>query len=270
MNRYFFHIAYKGTNFRGWQRQKNVITIQEVFEKSLKLVLKEDIACLGCGRTDAGVHAAQYFFHINVKNEIKSDLLFILNKMLPKDIAVFDIIKINDEQHAQFSATERTYDYFIHTIKNPFLAEFSAFYAVKDLDLDKMKKAASLLLNYSDFRALCKTPDKHHNTICDIKSVKLFTDKKGEMFRFQITADKFLKSMIRILVYRLLEIGGGKLSIEEFEYYLKNKIELKFVNLAYPQGLYLSKVSYPFLNIIPRTESFTILQKGEGNFWKEV
>ena len=98
MNRYFFHIAYKGTNYRGWQRQKNVITIQEIFEKSLKLVLKEDMPCLGCGRTDAGVHAAQYFFHINVKNEIKSDLVFILNKMLPKDIAVFDIIKMSDDK----------------------------------------------------------------------------------------------------------------------------------------------------------------------------
>ena len=266
MNRYFFHIAYKGNNYRGWQRQKNVITIQEIFEKSLKLVLKEDIPCLGCGRTDAGVHAAQYFFHINVKNEIKSDLVFILNKMLPKDIAVFDIIKMSDDKHAQFSATERTYDYFIHTSKDPFLESLSSFYLLKNLDIDKMKKAASLILNYSDFRALCKTPDKHNNTICDIKSVKLFVDKRGEKFRFQITANKFLKSMIRILVYRLLEIGEDKLSIEEFEYNLKNKKELKFINLAYPQGLYLSKIAYPFLDIKPRAEMFAVLQ----NDWQLV
>ena len=270
MNRYFFHIAYKGTNYRGWQRQRNVITIQEIFEKNLKIVLKYNISCLGCGRTDAGVHAAQYFFHIDFRNELPVNLKFILNKMLPKDIAVFDILRMDDEPHAQFSATERTYDYFIHTSKDPFFADLSSFYLLENPDFDKMKKAADLLLNYTDFRAFCKTPDKHDNTICNVKSVKLFRNSLGDKIRFQITADKFLKSMIRIIVYKILEIGTGKLSIEEFEHYLISKETPRFINLAYSQGLYLSKVKYPFLDISPRNESFTIMQDKIDKYWQVV
>lgn len=270
MHRYFFHIAYKGTNYRGWQRQKKVLTIQELIENKLEEVFKYKIPCLGCGRTDAGVHAAQYFFHIDVKQEIDFDLKFRLNKMLPGDIAVFDVIKMEKDYHAQFDATERTYDYFIHTSKDPFLAGHSSLYLLENADLNKMKQAASLLSKYSDFRALCKTPDRHDNTICNIKSVKMFTNKQEDRIRFQITSNKFLKGMIRIFVFRLFEIGTGKLSIEEFEYYLKNKEASKFNNLAYPQGLYLSKVSYPFLDIKPKNDFFTVLGNGQESYWTEM
>lgn len=270
MVRYFFHIAYKGTNYRGWQRQSKVVTIQEVFEEKFEQVFKYRIPCLGCGRTDAGVHASQYFFHIDVKKEIDFDIKFRLNKMLPSDITVFDVIKMEEDFHAQFDAIERTYDYFIHTSKDPFLASQSALYLIDNADLNKMKQAASLLLKYSDFRALCKTPDKHDNTICKVKSVQLFVTKQKDRIRFQITSNKFLKGMIRIIVYRLLEIGTGKLSIEEFEYYLKNKEASKFKNLAYPQGLYLSKVSYPFLDIKPKNELVTVLRNEQESYWLEV
>jgi tRNA pseudouridine38-40 synthase len=270
MIRYFFHIAYKGSKYRGWQRQSQVITIQEVIEERLEHFFKYKIPCLGCGRTDAGVHAAQYFFHIDLKNEIPSNLIFILNKMLPKDISVLDIIKMDREFHAQFDAIERTYDYFIHTSKDPFLSDFSSFYLIDDLNAVQMKKAISIIPKYNDFRAFCKTPDKHNNTICNVKSVKLFYSYKKDRIRFQFTSDKFLKSMIRIIVYKLIEIGTGKLSVEEFENQLQSKGTPQILNLAYPQGLYLSKIKYPFLDISSDSEMFELLQNRTSDFWKEA
>lgn len=270
MIRYFLHIGYKGTNYRGWQRQKRVLTIQEIFENALKQVFKYDIPCLGCGRTDAGVHAAQYFFHIDLKEEYRMDLKFILNKMLPNDISVFDIIKMEGEPHAQFDATERTYNYFIHTRKDPFLSDLSSFYLINNINLNLIKEAISIIPNYSDFRALCKTPDRHTSTICNLKSIKLFQNHNKDRLRIQFTSNKFLKSMIRIMVYKFLEIGTGKLSIEEFESNLKSKETLPFTNLAYPQGLYLTEISYPFLDITPRDEMFAILQSRNESFWQEV
>ncbi len=270
MIRYFFHIVYNGANYRGWQRQSKVITIQEVFEDRLKQVFKYDIPCLGCGRTDAGVHAAQYFFHIDLKSEIKSDLIFILNKALPKDISVLDIIKMEGEPHAQFDATERTYDYFIHTAKNPFLADLSSYYLLEEIDLNEIKKALLIIPNYTDFRAFCKTPDRHSSTICNVKSVKLFYNQQNNRLRFRFTSSKFLKSMIRIIVFKLLEIGKGELSVYEFENQLKSKETPRYNNLAYPQGLYLSKITYPFIDIEPKEEIFDILQNRTDNFWQEI
>jgi tRNA pseudouridine38-40 synthase len=259
MIRYFLHIAYKGTNYRGWQRQKNVVTIQEIFETKLEQIFKYKIPCLGCGRTDAGVHAAQYFLHIDVEKEIDFDLKFRLNKALPYDISVYDIIRMERDYHAQFHAAERTYDYFLHTYKEPFLADQSSFYLVDNLDLTKMNQAAALLLKYNDFRAFCKTPDRHNNTICNIQEAKLFKNDKGDRIRFQITADKFLKSMIRIIVFRLLEIGTNKLSVDEFEHFLRTREASKFTNLAYPQGLYLSGIKYKFVDISPKTNLYNQL-----------
>jgi tRNA pseudouridine38-40 synthase len=270
MIRYFFHIAYKGANYRGWQRQSKVITIQEVMEDRLKQIFKYNISCLGCGRTDAGVHAAQYFFHIDVKTEIQPDLIFILNKALPKDITVLDIIKMEGEPHAQFDATERTYDYFIHTNKDPFLADLSSFYLLEEVDLDKMKKALLIIPKYKDFRAFCKTPDRHTSTICDVKSVKLFFNQENQKLCFQFTSNKFLKSMIRIIVFKLIQIGKGQLSVEEFEDQLKSKTTPKYNNLAYPQGLYLSKITYPFLDITPQKGLFGMFLKGTENSWQEI
>ena len=270
MIRYFFHIVYNGANYRGWQRQSKVITIQEVLEDRLTQVFKDDIPCLGCGRTDAGVHAAQYFFHIDLKSEIKSDLIFILNKALPKDISVLDIIKMEGEPHAQFDAIERTYDYFIHTAKNPFLADLSSFYLLEKLDLNEIKKALQIIPNYKDFRAFCKTPDRHSSTICNVKSVKLFYNQQNNSLRFQFTSNKFLKSMIRIIVFKFLEIGKGELSVKEFENQLKSKETPRYNNLAYPQGLYLSKITYPFIDIEPKEEIFDVLQNRTDNFWQEI
>ena len=264
--RYFFHISYNGINYHGWQRQKNAISVREVFESCLEKVLKEPVDCIGCGRTDSHVHASQFFFHIDVKKEWDFDLLFRLNIMLPRDISVFDIIPVKSNQHARYDAISRTYDYFIHTFKDPFLNERSSLYFENNLDLDKMNRAVKLLPTYSNFYSFCLSPEKQLGTNCQISSASLFSNVTADRLRFQISSNRFLKGMIRVIVGKLLEIGTGKLSIEEFENLLKEKIPLYNTKPAYPQGLYLTKVTYPYLNLSPRND----VTGGRFNEWKEI
>lgn len=258
--RFFFHIGYNGFNYRGWQRQPGILNVQQVLETTLSQILKSPVSIMGCGRTDAMVHASQFFFHLDVEKEWDYDLLFRLNKNLPDDIAIFEIIAMKDNQHARFDAIQRTYDYFIHTYKDPFLHPLSALYLERNLDIANMKKAIALLTQYSDFRAFCKTPAEYEHTICYVSSAKLFIDSTGDKLRFQISANRFLGRMIRIIVGKLLEIGNGLMSVDQFEHYLITKETPKTIEPAYPQGLYLSKVVYPYLDIPPRTEFSAILQ----------
>ena len=260
--RFFFHIAYYGNHYRGWQRQPGIHNVQQVLETLLAQILKTEVNVIGCGRTDALVHASQYFFHIDVDKEWDFDLLFRLNKNLPSDIAIFEIIPVKDNQHARFDAVQRTYDYFIHTYKDPFLNLISTLYLERNLDLDKMNAAISLLTRYNDYRAFCRTPDDYEHTICNVSSAKLFVDPSGDKLRFQISANRFLGKMIRIIVGKLLEVGKGQLSVDEFESYLITKETPRLIEPAYPQGLFLSKVTYPYLDIPPRTTFSAILQNG--------
>ena len=257
--RYFFHIGYKGTAYRGWQKQVNAKSIQATLEDVLSKFLKQEIHCIGCGRTDAGVHASQYFFHVDINFEIDQALFFPINRMLPSDITIYDIYKVEDHFHAQFDATQRTYNYFIHTDKNPFLNDISSLYLIES-NLEIMQEAANLLLGKKDFRAFCKTPDRHNHTICNLKTAQLYTDVSGKFIRFEVTADRFLKGMIRIIMHQLIEVGTGKLSITEFHNQLVNQKTPKFLKLAYPQGLYLSEIKYPFLNIEPASDFCPLLK----------
>jgi len=260
--RYFFHIGYHGTRYSGWQKHPGVVNVQEVLETGLSKVLKTAIAIIGCGRTDAQVHAAQFFFHIDVEKKWDFDLLFRLNKILPDDIAVFDIIPMDGLPHCRFDAVQRTYDYFIHNYKDPFLSGFSSFYAGKTLAIDKMRAACALLPLYVDYRAFCKMPDRIDHTTCNVRSATLFTSQSGDRLRFQVSANRFLSKMVRIIVGRLLEIGRGEMSIDEFEHYLADKVTPEVIIPAYPQGLYLSKVTYPYLDIPARSEFLGLMRDG--------
>lgn len=254
--RYFFHIAYLGTVYSGWQRHPNTTTVQQVLEAKLSQVLKVPVGINGCGRTDAGVHASQFFFHADLEISNPEELLFRLNKALPNDIAVFDILEMEKLQHARFDAVSRTYDYFIHTYKNPFLSNTSSFYQLKNLNLKQMDKALQLLLRYQDYRAFCTTPAKYVHTICRISAVGLYVDESENHIRLQITANRFLSKMIRIIVGKLLKIGTGAMQVDEFEQHLISKKTPLTLDLAYPQGLHLSKVVYPFLNLPNKGETF--------------
>lgn len=251
--RYFFHIGYHGTRYSGWQKHPGRVTVQQTIESALTRLLKVPAAIVGCGRTDAQVHASQFFFHIDVDKEWDFDLFFRLNKVLPDDIAVFDIIPMQGRPHARFDAIQRTYDYFIHTYKDPFVSGFSSLYEENSLNLDAMKAAVNILPNYTDYRAFCKGPDRIDHTLCYVSEVGLFTNSTGDRIRFHITANRFLSKMIRIIVGRLIEIGQGKMSADEFEYYLANRKTPASIIPAHAQGLYLSKVTYPFLDIPPAT-----------------
>jgi len=190
--RYFFHIAYHGTKYNGWQKHPGARTVQDVLETALGKLLKKPVAINGCGRTDAGVHASQYFFHTDIEEEWDFDLFFRLNKILPDDIAIFEIIPMQGQPHARFDAIQRAYDYYIHTYKDPFLGGFSSLYPCRDLDLDKMKAAVALLPQYTDYRGLCKCPDRIEHTVCYVSSAALFADANGDKLRFHISANRFL------------------------------------------------------------------------------
>ncbi len=268
--RFFFQIAFKGLQYHGWQRQLSAEGVQEVIEGILSKVVKEKISINGCGRTDAQVHASQYFFHADLAETYDFDLLFRLNHNLPHDIAIFDIIPVHEKAHARFDATQRTYDYFIHTNKDPFLHGSSALYPDKNLDLNSMKAAVDLLPRYDDYYAFCKSPASFEHTICRVTSAHLWVNKTGERLRFQITSNRFLTGMIRIIVGRLLEIGTGFMSVEAFEQHLRTKQTPRSIVPAYPQGLYLSKIVYPYLDLPQRTQFAAIFQYEQQDYWLSI
>lgn len=265
--RYFVHIGYKGTNYFGWQRQPDKQSVQEILEDNLSKIFKMPITIFGCGRTDAGVHASQYFFHMDIEKPWNFDLFFRLNRILPDDIALFDIIPVEGQPHARYDAIQRSYDFFIHTYKDPFLSQSSSLYLRKSFDLHEMKKAVDLLPKYEDYRAFCKSPDKNEHTICRVSSASLYTNISGDRFRFQISSNRFLGRMIRIIVRKLIEIGDGTLSVDEFESHLISRNIPSKILPAHPQGLFLSKVSYPFLDIEPKAK---FLATEDSGYWSKV
>lgn len=261
--RYFLHIGYDGSSYRGWQfqvNQKN--TLQETIEKKLEILFKEKVTVYGCGRTDAGVHASQYFIHINLNATPPFDLKYVLNKHLPTDIVVFDVIPVANNQHCRYDATARTYDYFVHFQPDPMLWKYSTLYENNALDFEAMQKAAETLANYKDFRAFCKQPDTHNNTLCTVTFAKLYVNSDQSRMRFCITANRFLKGMIRIIVGAILRVGNGEMSLEEFEQRLIEPVENKSKKPALPNGLYLSKIIYPYLNLPPQTNITDYLKVG--------
>ncbi|MBX2895859.1 MAG: tRNA pseudouridine synthase A [Cyclobacteriaceae bacterium] len=259
--RYFFHLAFLGTNYHGWQRQSNAHSIQQVLETAISQLLKEPVSIMGCGRTDTGVHASQFYFHADLIRW-EFDLLFRLNKVLPPDMAVYEILPMQPNQHARFDAIQRQYDFYIHTYKDPFLNPISTQVESVDWNIDKMKQAIALLMRYDDYRAFCKTPDGYENTRCKVSGVNLFINPMGDRMRFQISADRFLGRMVRLLMGKLLKIGAGILSIDEFESYFVEKVPPAIWDPAFPQGLHLSKVNYRYLNQ-PMRSNFDAIQGGE-------
>ncbi len=244
--------------------------MQEVLEKSLSKILKTPVAIIGCGRTDAQVHASQFFFHVDIEQSWDYDLLFRLNRILPADITVYDIIVVDNKAHARFDAVLRRYDYYIHSKKDPFLNGLSAQYPTKDLNFDKMKQAVGLLLKYTDYSSFCKTPDKNLHNLCNVHTAILFTDKHADKLRFQITANRFLGKMIRIIVGKLLKVGTGELSVEEFELLFTDVKTSHQLLPAHPQGLYLSKITYPYIDIEPSSYFSSMINYGENAEWQII
>ena len=246
--RFFFHVAYNGSNFSGWQYQPNSFSIQEVLEEKFYKIFKRKITVFGCGRTDKGVHASQYFFHIEIIEDLPIDFEFIFKKHLPPSITLFEIIPLKEDQHCRFDALTRTYDYFMHLKSDPYLDNYSTLITSGEgLDFDKMKIAADLVKEYHDFRGLCLQPNSHNNTLCKIVKSKLYIDVKENRLRFSISSNRFLKGMIRVLVSNLIKVGDNSLSLNQFKNYLNNAEISISHKPAPPNGLYLSRVEYQYL-----------------------
>jgi len=249
LHRYFAEIQYNGTNFHGWQRQPNAISIQQVIEENLYKLFQQNISIVGCGRTDTGVHASQYYFHFDCANEIDAaKIRFKLNCMVGNPIYIKQIFEVEENAHARFSAKKRSYYYHISLHKNPFLIHKSWFYPFHKLNINLMQKAASDLLKYNDFPMFCKAGSDVNNYICKLFESKLVYTEEKEIIEYHISANRFLRNMIRRIMGTLIEIGIERLSLEEFNRVLKEKENFKHIFLAPADGLFLSKIEYPFIN----------------------
>ena len=245
MQRYFFEIAYLGTHYSGWQRQTSAPSIQATIEEHLSLILKSKTRIHGCGRTDAGVHASQYVFHVDLLEYIDPEsFIFIANKSLPEDIVVLSILAVDKHANAQRNAISRTYKYYIHFKDNPFLYNLSCCESSEPLDLPAINEALLLIKGSHDFRNFCKSPDKNDNCICNIVNVEMKLNSQSSLLEFTFQGNRFLHHMIRILMGNLLKIGKGKLALHSFNQYLNLETCPKYFDIAYPQGLYLSKIDY--------------------------
>lgn len=241
--RYFLELSYNGKAYHGWQNQPNAISVQQVLEKALHTLLKDKIAVMGAGRTDAGVHAAQMFAHFDFKEKLESkDLVYKLNSFLPKDIAVASIFQVNPEAHARFNALSRTYHYKISTLKNVFDYDF-AYQLQLPLDIDAMNKACEILFKYKDFQCFSKSKTDVKTYNCDIKEA-YWTKSKGQL-TFKIKADRFLRNMVRAIVGTMVNIGLGKLSPDDLHRIIASK-DRREAGFSVPaHGLYLVEIDYP-------------------------
>lgn len=244
--RCFLHLAYNGSRYRGWQRQPDAVTVQETLEAAFAKMLGAKTVIIGCGRTDAEVHADRYFAHLDLPDDLTYDPVRRINRILPDDIAVFDIIKMPPRAHAQYDARSRSYVYRLHGEKNPFLRELSTYSDLKKLQIEEMKRATALLNDYRDFRAFCKTPDIYPHTNCDLKIAFFTVNETRTHAVFSFTSDRFLRGMIRLLVGNILLVGQGRMSLSDFENHLQSRVAPRFYTAAPPQGLYLTDVQYDY------------------------
>jgi tRNA pseudouridine38-40 synthase len=243
-NRYFIQLSYNGKAYHGWQIQENAITVQEIVNKSLSTVFREDINVLGAGRTDTGVHAEFYMAHFDISTEISGKNLIFnrLNKLLPHDIAVQDIFSVAPDSNARFDAVSRTYEYRICKVKNPFLEDFCWQYKIH-LDTGKMNHAASLLFEFNDFTSFSKLGTQVATNNCRIMEAKWLESSNNLIFR--IKADRFLRNMVRAIVGTLIDVGLSKLNAEEFCRIIESK-NRSMAGFSVPaQGLFLTHIEYP-------------------------
>ena len=252
---YFLRIAYDGTNYGGWQRQSNhPRTIQQTIEELLSESLGGKISVSGCGRTDAGVHASQFYCYLKSPKELPANFIFFMNKKLPPDIAFLEVIPVHENAHVCLDAESRTYDYLFHDFPDAFLARSSGRFDLSKFRPEACPAICSRLPEYTDFREFCLTPDRHNSTKVKFSSVTLF--QNGDRFRIRFVADRFLRGMIRVLMHDLVLLGSGEISQQQFEAMLQGEPRSEAVKLAPPQGLFLTGVSYPYIDRQPDLSLF--------------
>ncbi|MDR2978839.1 MAG: tRNA pseudouridine(38-40) synthase TruA [Bacteroidales bacterium] len=253
--RYFIELAYNGTPFFGWQRQPEQVSVQEVLGNAVSLLLRSEIELTGCGRTDTGVHASQYFAHFDYEmaltEEERERLTFKLNAFLPKEIVVFNIYTMSNDAHARFDAISRTYHYHIHLGKDPFAFHFS-HRVYEKLNIGKMNEAAEILLKTTDFTSFSKVNRQVNNFNCKVTEARWIAE--GNRLRFEITANRFLRNMVRAIVGTLLDVGREKMSLEDFCEAIEKKNRSTTGASVPAHALFLENVRYP--------EGFKIMVNG--------
>lgn len=267
--RWVMHLSYFGNKYSGWQVQPNSTTVQGIINDALKKLLRHPIASMGCGRTDTGVHAKQFYMHFD--SDAITDVenfLFRLNCVLPEDIAVHEIFRAAHNTNTRFDALSRTYEYFIHFHKNAFLDKYSLFQGFYPIDWKKIAAATATLQQVKDFTSLCLPSEDFKTNICYLshaswdvidspeKVLKPYSEncfyaplesltKQHFGVRFTVTSNRFLRGMVRTIVGTLLMVGKNKISVEEFDETVRNQAKFRLQLSAPPRGLYLSKVKYP-------------------------
>ena len=241
--RYFIQLAYNGKGYHGWQIQPNAITVQQTIENALSTILNTKLSIIGAGRTDTGVHASSMFAHFDFEGDFeRDDLVYKLNSFLPNDIAIKQIFEVKKEVHARFYATKRTYNYRIALTKNVFDYEYS-YYVQMPLDINKMNEASALLLDYIDFQCFSKSNTDVKTYNCKIDTA--FWKKENNMLIFTISADRFLRNMVRAIVGTMINVGLGKINVDDIHEIIKSKNRGEAGFSVPAQGLYLTEVAYP-------------------------
>ena len=242
--RYFLELSYKGTSYHGWQRQPNAVSVQQVLEEALSTLLGKETQILGAGRTDTGVHAKQMFAHFEADFSIEqiNDLAFRLNRFLPASIAIQAIRPVVADAHARFDATSRRYAYYITSIKDPFANEHAYFFNTP-LDVNAMNAAATLLIQHKNFKCFSRSKTDVKTYDCDVSEA--FWEQQQSALIFHISANRFLRNMVRAIVGTLLDVGTGKLSIPGFQTILESQDRTQAGSSAPAHGLFLTKIRYP-------------------------
>lgn len=243
--RYFVKLSYLGTAYHGWQYQPNAVSVQEKIESAVSIILQARTTLYGAGRTDNGVHAKNFIAHFEMTHQIfENDLnLFVykLNSLLPKDISIHEIHKVNNDAHARFDAKFRTYQYFITIKKDPFHIQ-TAWYRLGDLDLQLLNKACNILLSHNDFTSFTKLHTETKTNICNIMHAKW--KQEGHIIVFEIKANRFLRNMVRAIVGTMIDVGRNKISINEFTKIIESKNRNNAGLSAPAEGLFLMEIGY--------------------------
>lgn len=248
MLRYFITFSYDGTAYHGWQIQPNAKTVQETLQKALSVILRSAIEVVGAGRTDTGVHARKMVAHFDAEFPPSlqlSDVVYKLNKLLPHDIVVSSIKSVHEDMHARFSAKKRTYHYFLHLQKDPFLRSYS-WQLYGSLDFEKMNEAALVLKEYRDFTSFSKVNTDTKTNDCTV--IEAFWEQVApHQWRFTITANRFLRNMVRAVVGTLVEVGRGRLTLQQFRQVIEAKNRCSAGESVPAHGLFLVDVDYGIL-----------------------
>lgn len=243
--RYFIFISYKGTYYHGWQLQSNSVTVQKLLDEALSNILAEKILTTGAGRTDTGVHALFFCAHFDSnRQDLDSDknLIFKLNRYLPKDISVSHLMKVRADAHSRFSAISRTYRYFISRIKNPFTDD-SSWFVHGEIDINAMNESCKILMSHNDFTSFSRLHSDTRTNLCRIYSA--IWEEADNQLIFTIKADRFLRNMVRSIVGTMIEAGQGKLNLREFEEIIRAKDRCRAGKSAPAKGLFLISIEYP-------------------------